>query len=107
MTNHDLRPRAGVRRARARRGRSAGPWLAIVGYGGLGVGCLALAAITFFIIAAPVDMVRDRLVQQVKARTGRDLVVAGPTSLVLFPRPAVSFSQVSLSSQPDLGGAAT
>jgi hypothetical protein len=57
---------------------------------------------TFLIVAAPVDPVRDRLVQQVKSRTGRDLVVSGP-------RPSFSFRAlprgVTFSAPPDMGGA--
>ncbi len=40
---------------------------------------------------------RDRIIDQVKARTGRDLTVAGATSLSFFPRLAVALSDVSLS----------
>lgn len=93
---------ANVRRTRARHGRQGNRWLSIAGYGGLGLGCLILAVATFILLAAPIDLVRDRLVQDVKARTGRDLVVAGPSSLVLFPRLAVSFSDVSLSAPPGM-----
>src|SRR5204863_9644787 len=70
-------------------------------------GCLLLRVVTFLIVAAPVDLVRDRLVQQVKSRTGRDLVVSGSTSLVLFPRPALSLADVAVSAPPDMGGAPT
>ncbi len=94
-------------RMRAQRSRQGSQWLTIAGYVGLGVGCLLLAVATFVVLASPVDMVRDRLVQDVKARTGRDLVVSGPTSLVLFPRLAVSFAGVSLSSPPGMGGEPT
>jgi AsmA protein len=98
---------ANVRRAQARHDRQWNRWLTIVGYGGLGLGCLLLAAATFVFLAAPVDLVRDRLVQDIKARTGRDLVVAGATSLVLFPRLAVSFANVALSAPPGMGGEPT
>ena len=43
-------------------------------------------------------------VELVKARTGRDLVVAGPTSLTYFPRFGVAFSEVSLAAPADMGG---
>lgn len=72
-------------------------WLSVLGYSGLALACLCTAAVAFLLIAAPVELVRDRAIEQVKARTGRDLVVAGPTTLSLFPRPAVSLSNVSLS----------
>src|SRR5262245_30085654 len=83
------------------------PWLAIAGYAALGVGCLLLGFITVLIVAAPVDPVRDRIVQEVKSRTGRDFVVSGPTSLVLFPRPALSLANVTFSAPRDMGGAPT
>ena len=63
----------------------------------LGLACLLLALATFIFVAAPIDGVRDRLAQDIKARTGRDFAVAGPTSLSLLPRLAVSFADVSLS----------
>jgi AsmA protein len=81
--------------------------LILAGYGALGLGCLLLGAVTFLLVAAPVELVRDRLVQQVKARTGRDLVVSGATSLVFFPRLAISLADVAFSAPPDMGGAPT
>lgn len=71
------------------------------------VGCLVLAAATFLLIAAPVNLVRDRLIEQVRSRTGRDLMVAGPTSLALLPRPAITLANVVLSAPPEMGGAPT
>ena len=98
---------AKTRRIQARpRGQGTG-WLAIVGYAALGLGCVLLAMATFIFVAAPIDGVRDRLVQDIKARTGRDFVVSGPTSLTLFPRLAVSFAHVSLSAPPGMGGEPT
>ena len=79
----------------------------VAGYAALGVGCLLLGAVTFLIVAAPVELIRDRLAEQVKSRTGRDLVVSGPTSLVFFPRLAVSLTDVALSAPRDMGGAPT
>ena len=72
-------------------------WHSILGYGLLAFGCVCVAAAAFLLVAAPVDLVRDRLIDQVKARTGRDLTVAGATSLSFFPRLAVALSDVSLS----------
>ena len=83
--------------------RSRDGW-PIVGYAVLGFGCLLAGAVTFLLIAAPVDLVRDRAIELVKARTGRDLVVAGPTSLTYFPRFGVAFSEVSLAAPADMGG---
>src|SRR5262245_25578077 len=58
--------------------RKPSRWLAVVGYGGLTLGCVALAGLGFFLVAAPIDILRDRVIEQVKARTGRDLAVGGP-----------------------------
>ena len=98
-------PRPDLRRANARRGRQRRSWLTYVGYAGLALGCLVVGAVTFLLVAAPVDLVRDRLVQQVKSQTGRDLAVSGATSLVFFPRLAISLADVSFSAPPDMGGA--
>jgi AsmA protein len=98
---------ANTRRIQARPSGQGNGWLGIVGYAALGLGCLLLAMATFIFVAAPVDGVRDRLVQDIKARTGRDLVVSGPTSLTLFPRLAVAFANVSLSAPPGMGGEPT
>src|SRR4029453_14903299 len=95
---------AHTRRLQARpRGEGSG-WLALAGYAGLGLACLLLALATFIFVAAPLDGVRDRLAEDIKARTGRDLAVSGGTSLNLLPRLAVSFADVSLSAPPGMGG---
>ena len=88
------------------RGQGSG-WFAIFGYAALGLACLLVALATFVVVAAPLDSMRDRLVQDIKARTGRDFVASGPTSLNLFPRLAVSFADVSLSAPADMSGEPT
>jgi AsmA protein len=80
------------------------PWPTVAGYAALGLGCLLAATATFLLIAAPVDLVRDRAIELVKARTGRDLAIAGPTSLTYFPRFGVAFSEVSMAAPPEMGG---
>jgi AsmA protein len=80
------------------------PWLTVAGYAALSVGCMLAGAVTFLLVAAPVDLVRDRAVEAVKARTGRDLAIAGSTKLTYFPRFGVAFSQVSLGAPADMGG---
>ncbi|MBX9589708.1 MAG: AsmA family protein [Hyphomonadaceae bacterium] len=80
-------------RGRSRRRR----WTSVVGYGGLAVASIGAAAAAFLLVAPPLDLVRDRLIDEVKARTGRTLAVAGPAALSVFPRPAVSLGDVSLS----------
>jgi AsmA protein len=66
--------------------------------------CAVVAAATFFAATTSFDFVRDGLVQQVKTRTGRDLVVSGATSLSLFPRATLSLANVALSAPPSMDG---
>src|SRR5690349_12201425 len=80
-------------------------WLQFAGYLFLGFACALVGSITFLLIAAPVDFVRDQMVQQVKAHTGRDLVIAGPTSIALLPQVSVHLADVTLSEPPGMGGA--
>ena len=75
--------------------RSGGPKKAIrkrsSGFGTillvLGVGVVALvgAAIAFLLVAPPTDFIRDQLVAQVKANTGRDLTIKGDAGLTFYP----------------------
>ena len=60
----------------------------------LGVIVVAIVAIPFFV---PLDAIRERIVTEVKAATGRDLTIAGPVDLSVFPSVAVELSDVSLS----------
>jgi AsmA protein len=92
--------RGSGRPAPTRAGRS---WLAFAGYAGLGLLCLVLAGLTFLLVATPTDLIRDRIAERVKLRTGRDLLVTGPTSLSLFPRPALSLREVALSAPGNEG----
>jgi AsmA protein len=94
------RVRVPVRHAPQRR------WLPLVGYAGLGLASLALGALTFLFFAAPTDLVRERLVQQLKAGSGREVVIAGATSVSFFPRLAVTVANVSLSAPSDGSGPA-
>jgi AsmA protein len=96
-------PRTGEAALRPRRRRRR--WLQFTGYLLLGFACALVGSITFLLIAAPVDFVRDQMVQQVKAHTGRDLVIAGPTSIALFPQVSVHLADVTLSEPAGMGGA--
>jgi len=57
-------------------------------------------AIAFALFALPADFVRDRAIAAVKAKTGRDLVIAGPASFKLLPSLGVTLADVSLSGAP-------
>ena len=88
------------------RGRQRRP-LAALGYIALFLVCAAAAAGTFLLVITPFDFVREQLVQQVRARTGRDLVISGPTSVSVFPRAAIGLTNVSLSAPSGMGGGPT
>lgn len=66
---------------------------------------LAAGAIGALYVFSPTSLVRDELVRQVKQRTGRDLVIAGPTSLSLWGAVTASMADVSLSAPSGMGGA--
>jgi AsmA protein len=64
------------------------------------VGVVIGGGLAFLFFAAPADMVRERLVAEVRAQTGRTLAIDGPVSLSVFPTTGVTLSAVSLSSPP-------
>lgn len=70
------------------------------------LGCLLAGAAAFLFVAAPVDFVRDGLIERVKARTGRDLT-AGSASLSFAPTLAVAVPDVVLSPPPGMAGEPT
>jgi AsmA protein len=69
----------------------------IAAYALLVTACLAATVTTFVLVAAPGDLVKEQLAEQIRTRTGRDLVVAGKTSFSLYPALLLSLSDVSLS----------
>ena len=75
------------------------------GFAAIGLVAAGTAAAIALMIYAPVDLVRDRLVAEVKARTGRDLVIGGRPTVSLWPNVAVSVADVSLSNPPGMAGA--
>jgi AsmA protein len=79
-------------------------WLAGALYGGLALVVLAAVAVAALVMAIPTDVVRDRAIAEVKSRTGRDLVIAGPASFTLYPSLGVTLADVSLSGLPGTGG---
>lgn len=62
----------------------------------IGVGAVILAADRFI----PVDVIRDRAVAEVKARTGRTLKVGEQATVSFWPRLAVVLNDVTLSEPP-------
>ncbi len=71
-------------------------------YGLIGLVLAAFAGGVFIYMAAPTGYVRDRLVAEVKQRTGRDLIVRGSATFTVYPRLGVELKDVSLSGPPGL-----
>lgn len=72
-------------------------FLFVLMVGGAGAGYLFLNP--------PSDLIRQKIAEEVKARTGRDLVIAGRASFKFFPVFAISLRDVSLSGPPGMEGA--
>ncbi|MEW5964292.1 MAG: AsmA family protein [Pseudomonadota bacterium] len=73
----------------------------------VGLVALVAGALTFLLIAPPTDALKAQAIAAVKAHTGRDLAIAGPVRLTLYPGLGVSLASVSLSAPPEMGGAPT
>lgn len=78
--------------------------LKVLTLGLVGILALAVAGVGLLLVAAPTDMIRDRVVAEVKTRTGRDLVIAGKTSLTFLPSLGISLTDVTLSAPPTMPG---
>ncbi len=74
-------------------------------YAAVAIATVVIAGVAFLMLAPPTGVIRSQAIAQVKAQTGRDLSIKGPTSFTLFPRLGVSMEKVSLSAPPDMGGA--
>jgi len=96
-------PRRGTRPAPT---RSSG-FVSALFYCALALVMIVVAVGTFLVVAAPVDILRDQVAQQVKARTGRDLVIAGRSSLSFYPSVGMSFRDVTLSAPPGMSAPPT
>lgn len=92
-----------TRYAAAPRGRSG--LGSVVFYGVLGVIAMAAGAVAFALTALPANFVRDRVIAAVKDKTGRDLVISGPSSFTIYPGVGISLADVSLSGAPGFEGA--
>jgi AsmA protein len=79
-------------------------WLRLMTYSVLGLIVFVAAAGAAAFMFVPTDVISARIAAEVKARTGRDLKIAGRPSLTLWPRPAVSLRDVSLSAPAAMGG---
>src|SRR6185437_11216597 len=50
----------------------------------------------YLILNPPSDFIRQRIAEEVRTKTGRDLVMAGPASFTFYPSVGVSLHDVSL-----------
>lgn len=98
------RPPLRKRPTRSAERRRAHPLYTVLLWGTVTVAALAAATATFLFIATPTDLLRDRVVEEVRKQTGRDLSVAGGVSLSLFPSIGVSLRDVALSAPPGMPG---
>lgn len=71
-------------------------FLIVLFVGGAGVG--------YLVLNPPSDFIRQKIAEQIKARTGRDLVVSGPATFAFFPELGVSLHDVSLSAPSGMDG---
>ncbi len=101
----DGRP-AGPSRPPQRSASERQPNMLLVGliYGGIGLLALGVAAVTFLMISPPTDFIRNQIVAEVRAETGREFKIAGPVSFTFFPTVGMRVRDVSLSAPPEMGG---
>lgn len=97
-------PAGGQRRKSAKRRSKVVSSLLLIA---VGVVALIAGALTFLIIAPPTDALKAQAIAAVRAHTGRELSIAGPARLTLYPGLGVSLGQVALSAPPEMGGAPT
>ena len=88
----------------ARPRRRGGSWLGRIGVG-LGVifALFGVIAGAFFYVVSPTELVRNELIRQVKANTGRTLTINGGSRFLLYPSIGVSLGDVTLSEPPAMG----
>lgn len=62
------------------------------------------AGVAYLALNPPSDFIRQRIADEVRAKTGRDLVMAGPASFTFYPAIGLSLKDVSLSGPPGMDG---
>jgi AsmA protein len=80
-------------------GRSWGKIFAVSVLGLLLFFGAGIAGVIYFL---PVDLVQERLIAEVKAKTGRDLVIGKQVSFSVWPRLTVALGDVTLSDPPSM-----
>jgi len=62
------------------------------------------AGVAYLAFNPPSDFIRQRIADEVRSRTGRELVMAGPASFTFYPAIGISLKDVSLSGPPGMDG---
>lgn len=70
----------------------------------LGLLVLAGGGLAVLALAPPADLIRDKVTAEIKARTGRDLVIRGKTKLTFLPSLGVELGDVTLSAPQTMPG---
>ena len=83
--------------------RRSGLWSGVL-YASLLLVAVVVGGAGYLLLNPPSDLIRQQISEQVKARTGRDLVIAGPAAFTLFPVIGISLKDVSLSGPPGMAG---
>lgn len=65
---------------------------------------VAGAGAGYLLLNPPSDLIRQRIAEQVKAKTGRDLIISGPSAFTIYPYLGVSLKDVSLSAPAGMSG---
>jgi len=78
--------------------------MAYVGIGLLAIGLIVGGGVGYLALNPPVELIRNQLVTQVKASTGRELKISGPTKFRFYPSLGVKLANVQLSAPASMGG---
>ncbi len=97
-----MRPPPGGRRRGPPPPPAGGGFLKILVVAALAVFVIAAAGAAALYLAGPTDLIRNQLIARVKAQTGRDLTVGGPTSFTVWPSLGVAMQDVTLSAPPGM-----
>lgn len=62
------------------------------------------AGLGYVILNPPSEFLRQKIAEQVRARTGRNFVMGGPASFTLYPSIGISLKDVALSGPPGMEG---
>ena len=81
-----------------RRGR----WLIGVGVGVFAILAVIGAGAAYLVAAPPVDFLKEQVIAAVKTKTGRELTIAGPVTLAVFPELTLTLRDVALSAPPGM-----